>query len=416
MSATRFWTTEAGRAAAGSVRTGSDEGPTSFSPAASSGMLFGVPMQFLPAGPPPAQPWIPRRPRRGLRAARDRVGGGARRRRAAPTTSACSRPRRSWPPRSRPGGWCWRSGVAGDRGRPGVRADRRERDRSRPGSTSAGIALATGDRGRGRADPAAAGRADRRAVQARHRSPSRRCCARSARRSARSSVAGRYISATAAADIGGDLYEALDTPYGVRMIIGDVRGKGLDAVRLASIVLGSLPARGLRAGRPARDRRRPGPGGGAQRRRRGLRDRGAGRGARRHADDRQLRPPGAAAAAPGRGDPAGAAGAGAAAGLHAGRPARGSSGWSPATGCCSSPTGSARRAATGEFFPTADRAWRLLGHGTVGDGLASLETALVEWVRGRLDDDIALVLMEYTGQRPVTTATVPSWEVGAADG
>ena len=28
-------------------------------------------------------------------------------------------------------------------------------------------------------------------------------------------VSGRYISATAAADIGGDLYEALDTPYGV---------------------------------------------------------------------------------------------------------------------------------------------------------------------------------------------------------
>ncbi|MFD0788117.1 PP2C family protein-serine/threonine phosphatase, partial [Micromonospora azadirachtae] len=53
------------------------------------------------------------------------------------------------------------------------------------------------------------------------------------------SVAGRYISSTATAEIGGDLYEALDTPYGVRMIIGDVRGKGLDAVRLASIVLGS---------------------------------------------------------------------------------------------------------------------------------------------------------------------------------
>lgn len=39
-------------------------------------------------------------------------------------------------------------------------------------------------------------------------------------------VAGRYISATAAADIGGDLYEALNTAYGVRMIIGDVREKG----------------------------------------------------------------------------------------------------------------------------------------------------------------------------------------------
>src|SRR5690606_12012008 len=46
-------------------------------------------------------------------------------------------------------------------------------------------------------------------------------------------VAGRYVSASAAADIGGDLYEALDTPFGVRMIIGDVTGKGLDAIRTA---------------------------------------------------------------------------------------------------------------------------------------------------------------------------------------
>ena len=68
--------------------------------------------------------------------------------------------------------------------------------------------------------------------------------------------------------------------------------------------------------------------------------------------------------------------------------------------------GEARR--DGEFFPTADRAWRLLGHGTVGDGLASLETALVEWVHGRLDDDIALVLMEYTGPRSGVTVAVPA--------
>ncbi len=66
----------------------------------------------------------------------------------------------------------------------------------------------------------------------------------------------------------------------------------------------------------------------------------------------------------------------------------------------------------GEFFPTAERAWRLLGHGTVGDGLASLESALVEWVHGRLDDDIALVLMEYAGAQPATAAAGPSWEVG----
>jgi phosphoserine phosphatase RsbU/P len=75
--------------------------------------------------------------------------------------------------------------------------------------------------------------------------------------------------------------------------------------------------------------------------------------------------------------------------------------------------GEARR--DGRFFPIADRAWRLLGHGTVGDGLASLESALIEWVQGRLDDDIALVLMEYAGPQPAVAA-VPSWEVGASDG
>jgi hypothetical protein len=74
--------------------------------------------------------------------------------------------------------------------------------------------------------------------------------------------------------------------------------------------------------------------------------------------------------------------------------------------------GEARR--EGEFFPTADRAWRLLGHGTVGDGLASLETALVDWVHGLLDDDIALVLLEYTGPAAGQAQPMPSWEVGAA--
>jgi serine phosphatase RsbU (regulator of sigma subunit) len=71
----------------------------------------------------------------------------------------------------------------------------------------------------------------------------------------------------------------------------------------------------------------------------------------------------------------------------------------------------------GEFFPTAERAWRLLGHGTVGDGLASLESALLEWVHGRLDDDIALVLMEYAGAQPAPAGVaVPSWEVGTDAG
>jgi serine phosphatase RsbU (regulator of sigma subunit) len=53
-------------------------------------------------------------------------------------------------------------------------------------------------------------------------------------------VAARYISATEAALVGGDLYEVADTPYGVRVLIGDVRGKGLDAVHLAAAVLATF--------------------------------------------------------------------------------------------------------------------------------------------------------------------------------
>ncbi|MEU1409977.1 PP2C family protein-serine/threonine phosphatase, partial [Streptomyces sp. NPDC005728] len=42
------------------------------------------------------------------------------------------------------------------------------------------------------------------------------------------------------AQIGGDLYEAVETRYGVRMIVGDVRGKGLPAVGLAAAVLNAF--------------------------------------------------------------------------------------------------------------------------------------------------------------------------------
>ncbi|MCL9797739.1 serine/threonine-protein phosphatase [Frankia sp. AgKG'84/4] len=50
--------------------------------------------------------------------------------------------------------------------------------------------------------------------------------------------AARYESAAAEAVIGGDLYEVIDTPWGTRLLVGDVRGKGLEAVRIASRVLG----------------------------------------------------------------------------------------------------------------------------------------------------------------------------------
>ncbi|MEU9291737.1 PP2C family protein-serine/threonine phosphatase [Streptomyces sp. NPDC048275] len=46
-----------------------------------------------------------------------------------------------------------------------------------------------------------------------------------------------YLAAQEQARIGGDFYEAAGTPYGVRLLIGDVRGKGLSAVGAASAVI-----------------------------------------------------------------------------------------------------------------------------------------------------------------------------------
>jgi serine phosphatase RsbU (regulator of sigma subunit) len=53
-------------------------------------------------------------------------------------------------------------------------------------------------------------------------------------------AAVRYISAAARARIGGDLYEIVAMPRGVRLIVGDVQGKGLDAVETAAVVLGAF--------------------------------------------------------------------------------------------------------------------------------------------------------------------------------
>lgn len=50
-------------------------------------------------------------------------------------------------------------------------------------------------------------------------------------------LAARYVSATRAALVGGDLYEVADSPFGIRVIVGDVRGKGLAAVQMAGTVL-----------------------------------------------------------------------------------------------------------------------------------------------------------------------------------
>jgi serine phosphatase RsbU (regulator of sigma subunit) len=53
-------------------------------------------------------------------------------------------------------------------------------------------------------------------------------------------MASRYVSASADALVGGDLFDVVDTQVGVRIIVGDVRGKGLSSVRIASRALSSF--------------------------------------------------------------------------------------------------------------------------------------------------------------------------------
>ncbi|WP_158221226.1 PP2C family protein-serine/threonine phosphatase [Kineosporia sp. R_H_3] len=56
-------------------------------------------------------------------------------------------------------------------------------------------------------------------------------------------VAVHYESAASDALIGGDLYAVVATPAGVRVLVGDVRGKGLDAVRMSAQVLSAFRER-----------------------------------------------------------------------------------------------------------------------------------------------------------------------------
>jgi phosphoserine phosphatase RsbU/P len=209
-------------------------------------------------------------------------------------------------------------------------------------------------------------------------------------------LAVRYVSATADATIGGDLYEALDTPYGVRALIGDVRGKGLEAVRLAATVLGAfryvayeradlrnvvadldrvvgraigeedfvtavlLEVRGgqltvLNCGHPAPLLLRDG-------------------------SIKSLEPPSPV-------PPLGLVPT----------PAPRTERLEPGDRLLLYTDGLGEARRDGEFFPVEDRAGRLLGRGTVDHGLYLLDQALREWVGGEFADDIALMAAEYLG-------------------
>ncbi|MEU9474145.1 PP2C family protein-serine/threonine phosphatase [Streptomyces sp. NPDC048191] len=53
-------------------------------------------------------------------------------------------------------------------------------------------------------------------------------------------IAARYEAAQQDAFIGGDLYAVQDSPHGVRLVVGDVRGKGLGAVAAVAVVIGAF--------------------------------------------------------------------------------------------------------------------------------------------------------------------------------
>ncbi|WP_051940846.1 PP2C family protein-serine/threonine phosphatase [Phaeacidiphilus oryzae] len=52
--------------------------------------------------------------------------------------------------------------------------------------------------------------------------------------------AARYLAADAEARVGGDFYEVLATPFGARVLLGDVQGKGLPAVTTAGAMVGAF--------------------------------------------------------------------------------------------------------------------------------------------------------------------------------
>jgi serine phosphatase RsbU (regulator of sigma subunit) len=58
----------------------------------------------------------------------------------------------------------------------------------------------------------------------------------------RLALAVRYLSASEDALVGGDFYDVAVTRQGLRVLVGDVKGKGLEAVQLAALVLASFRA------------------------------------------------------------------------------------------------------------------------------------------------------------------------------
>jgi hypothetical protein len=60
-----------------------------------------------------------------------------------------------------------------------------------------------------------------------------------------------YLAADSEARVGGDFYDIQPSPYGTRVVIGDVQGKGLAAVEAASVLLGTFREAAYHEAEPA---------------------------------------------------------------------------------------------------------------------------------------------------------------------
>ncbi|XCM28305.1 hypothetical protein ABXI76_02040 [Streptomyces parvus] len=64
-----------------------------------------------------------------------------------------------------------------------------------------------------------------------------------------------YVSASRATRVGRDLYKAVPSPYGVRLVIADVQGKGLGTIRCAAVAPAAFRESGPEAEELAVDER-----------------------------------------------------------------------------------------------------------------------------------------------------------------
>jgi len=235
-------------------------------------------------------------------------------------------------------------------------------------------------------------------------------------------LTGSYRSAHRTARVGGDLYQAVQVPGGVRILVADVQGKGLEAVSAAAVVLGAFrnaapvaPDLNALAARIERSLVEQTPGDRfvtallADVREDGrttLLDHG-------HPGPVLLRAGGSAPSLP-RLDPAPPFGLSALTGAPAPRPTALTLHDGDRLLLCTDGLTEARDG-SGTFYPLADRAGTVLAPACPRQALARLRADVEDWTGSGPDDDSALLLCDFrAADAPAATAERPRPEAVAA--